>query len=208
MRDHRPAGDLLCRRRRNAAEEEIGDVALENNDFAIVRQDAGEHSDCALQDGNHGEHGRNTESDARDTDERADAMTAQIGHDQLEKDHACAPTVISAAFSVTRTSSSSKSLQSFPRNDNPSLDFKSKRSVPSPNWMNRRSRSTAPGIPIADATLGRSSRMSRAIVFPRFHACYRADPSGHRPSDKRGPSTGQFSPVTESLAQKRRQYGR
>ena len=126
MRDHRPAGDLLCRRRRNAAEEEIGDVALENNDFAIVRQDAGEHSDCALQDGNHGEHGRNTEGDARDADERADAMAAQIGNDQLEKDHRCAPMVLSITFSVTRTSSSSRSLRSFPRNDNPGLDLRSR----------------------------------------------------------------------------------
>ena len=126
MIHHRPAGNLFHCRSGNVAEKEIRDVALENDDFAIARQDAGEHSDCALQDGNHGEHGRNAEGNARDADERADAVAAQIGHDQLEKDHGRAPMVFSITFSVTRTSSSSRSLRSFPRNDNPGLDLRSR----------------------------------------------------------------------------------
>ena len=126
MRDHWPAGDLLSSHCGNIAEKKVRDVALEDDDLAIARQNAGKHSDSALQDGDHGEHGRDTEGDARNADERADAMTAQIRHNQLEKDHERAPTVISEAFLVTRTSSSSRPLRSFPRNDNPGLDMRSR----------------------------------------------------------------------------------
>ncbi len=106
MRHYAPGCDLLHRRGGNVAEEEVGDIAFKDNDLAVAGQDAGEHADRALQHSDHGKHGRDTEGDARNTDRRPDAMAAQIGHDQLEKDHERAPTGIAQAFPVTRTSSS------------------------------------------------------------------------------------------------------
>ena len=132
MCHHRPTGDFLHRRSGNVAEEKVRDVALEDDDLAIARQDAGKHADGALENGDHGQHGRDAEGDARDTDERTDAVAAQVGHDQLEKDHGSSPTGITQAFPVTRTSSSSRSLRSFPRNDKPNLDCRSRWRVLSP----------------------------------------------------------------------------
>ena len=103
------------------AEEEIGDVALEDDDFAVAGEDAREHADGALQDGDDGEHGGDAEGDSGDADEGADAVAAEIGEDQLEKDHdrslVTASSAISQALSVTWRSSPSRSLRSFERND-------------------------------------------------------------------------------------------
>jgi len=56
--------------------------------LAIAREDAGEHADGSLQDGDDGQHGRHAKGDARHTDEGSNSVPQQIGNNQLEKDHA------------------------------------------------------------------------------------------------------------------------
>jgi hypothetical protein len=103
---HRPRRDRLRRGRRNAAEEQIRDVALEDDDLAVAGENAGEHADRALQHRDDGQHRRDAEGDARDAEERPDAMPAEIGQDQLEEDHRRLRPAPSQASWASRTRSS------------------------------------------------------------------------------------------------------
>ena len=99
MSDGGPGSDFAGDRSGNIAEEEIGDVALEDDNFTVVRENAREHADGALKNGDHGEHGGDTEGNAGDADEGADAVTAEIGKDQLEEDHGRSLVAASSAIS-------------------------------------------------------------------------------------------------------------
>jgi hypothetical protein len=61
----------------NVAEEEVGDVALKNDDLAVARKDPREHADGALQDGYHRQHGRYAEGDTRDADKTTECDGAE-----------------------------------------------------------------------------------------------------------------------------------
>ena len=61
VRNRGPGRDFAGDRCGDVAEEKIGDVAFEDDDFAIARKDAGEHADRALEDGDHSEHGGDAE---------------------------------------------------------------------------------------------------------------------------------------------------
>src|SRR5271165_5473150 len=87
MRNKRPTGDLCSRVCRNIAEKEVGDISLEDDDLAVVGENSGEHADRSLQDCDDRKHCGYAEGYSRHADQRADAMAAQIGHNQLEKDH-------------------------------------------------------------------------------------------------------------------------
>ncbi len=119
--DGGPGSDFAGDRSGNIAEKKIGDVALEDNNFTVVRENARKHANGALKNGDHGEHGGDTEGNAGNTDQGADAVTAEIGEDQLEEDHGrsfvAASSAISQALSVTWRSSLSRSLRRLERND-------------------------------------------------------------------------------------------
>src|ERR1700722_1458916 len=87
-----PRCDLLHCRRGYIAEEEIGDIALEDNDFAVTREDTREHSYGSLKHCDDREHGSHAERDAGDADHGPDPVTEQISEDQLEEDHGVPPT--------------------------------------------------------------------------------------------------------------------
>lgn len=93
-----PSGDLLCSCCRDIAEEEVGDVSLKDDDLAVAREDAGKHTNGALQDRDDRKHGGDAEGDAGHADDRPDAVTAEIRQDQLEKDHADPRMVVSRRF--------------------------------------------------------------------------------------------------------------
>ncbi len=172
VRDSGPGRDFASEGRGDIAEEEIGDVAFEDDDFAVARQDAREHADGALKNRDDGEHGGHTKGDAGDADEGADAVPAEIGEDELEKDHdrslVNASSAISQATSVTRRSSASRSLRSLERNDRAGRRTSRRWRARSPTCSRRSRRSTAPQTPMALAMLGRSRSSSRAAVFAGF----------------------------------------
>ena len=79
--------------------------------------------------------------DAGDADERADAMPAEIGEDQLEEDHdrslVPASSAISQALSVTARSSPSRSLRSLRETTRPGAGSSRRWRVRSPIRMSR-----------------------------------------------------------------------
>ena len=71
----------------HAAEEEIGDVPLEDEIVAVDREDALEHADGAVDEGEDGQHRRHAEADARDADEGAQLVATEVDENEREKAH-------------------------------------------------------------------------------------------------------------------------
>ena len=67
---------------RHAAEEQVRDVFLEHEVVRINGVDALEHADGSLDDRKDGEHRRHAEADARDPDEGAQLVPAQIAENE------------------------------------------------------------------------------------------------------------------------------
>ena len=166
MRHHWPAGDLRNCRRGNVAEEEVGDIAFEDDDLAVAGQNAGEHADGALKDGDHSEHCRDAEGDAGDADEGANAMALEIGHNQLEKDHLQTPGTVAQAFPVANDEFMLEVVPQFAKEAQLRSCFQklAKRCIPELEESSEPQ--IASGTPIACAALGRSRSRSRATVLP------------------------------------------
>ena len=83
MLDKRPRFDFMQRRLRHIRKEQVGDVALKNDDLTVTGEDAGEHADRTLQHGHDCQHGGHAERDAGNADEGANPMPQQIGDNEF-----------------------------------------------------------------------------------------------------------------------------
>ena len=84
VRERADAADL---RSGDAAEEKIGDVALEDEVVAVDGEDAFEHADGPADDGEDREHRRHAEPDAGDPDQGAQLVAAEVDEHEREKPH-------------------------------------------------------------------------------------------------------------------------